>query len=90
MSTIASRTLGDAQVFPIGFGAMVLSLLSSHEVEYIEFISLCFIKGLSAFYGDTLPDEERFKLLDAVLESGCNYWDSADIYGDSEDLLGKW
>ncbi len=48
------------------------------------------LQGLSAFYGDTLPDEERFKLLDAVLESGCNYWDSADIYGDSEDLLGKW
>jgi len=68
MSSIATRKLGNAQVFPIGFGAM----------------------GLSAFYGDTLPDEERFKLLDAVLESGCNYWDSADIYGDSEELLGKW
>jgi len=68
MSAIVTRPLGNAQVFPIGFGAM----------------------GLSAFYGDTLPDEERFKLLDAVLESGCNYWDSADIYGDSEDLLGKW
>ncbi|KLO13997.1 Aldo/keto reductase [Schizopora paradoxa] len=68
MSAVANRKLGDAQVFPIGFGAM----------------------GLSAFYGEPLPDEERFKLLDAVLESGCNYWDSADIYGDSEELLGKW
>lgn len=46
--------------------------------------------GLSAFYGKPLPDEDRFKLLDAIYESGCTFWDSADIYGDSEELLGKW
>ncbi|KAH8116182.1 Aldo/keto reductase [Phellopilus nigrolimitatus] len=48
--------------------------------------------GLSAFYSKATPltDEERFKVLDAVYESGCNYWDSANIYGDSEELLAKW
>jgi aryl-alcohol dehydrogenase-like predicted oxidoreductase len=46
--------------------------------------------GLSAFYGPTLPDEERFKLLDTVYERGVTLWDTADIYGDSEDLIGKW
>ncbi|KAK0447349.1 NADP-dependent oxidoreductase domain-containing protein, partial [Desarmillaria tabescens] len=35
-------------------------------------------------------DEERFKILDAAYEKGCRHWDSADIYGDSELLIGKW
>jgi len=46
--------------------------------------------GLSAFYGQPLPDEQRFKVLDAIYESGCTNWDTADIYGDSEELLGRW
>ncbi|KAJ8093213.1 Aldo-keto reductase str7 [Marasmius tenuissimus] len=46
--------------------------------------------GLSMAYGAVDSDEERFKVLDAVLASGCNHWDTSDLYGDSEDLLGKW
>ncbi|KAI0063928.1 Aldo/keto reductase [Artomyces pyxidatus] len=46
--------------------------------------------GIAAFYGDPLPDEERLKILDAVYEAGCTNWDTADIYKDSEDLIGKW
>ncbi|KAH8826665.1 Aldo/keto reductase [Flagelloscypha sp. PMI_526] len=46
--------------------------------------------GLSAFYGKVGTDEERFKVLDAVYESGSTFWDTADIYGDSQELLGKW
>ena len=46
--------------------------------------------GIAAFYGKALPDEERFKVLDAALAAGATYWDSANIYGDSEELLGKW
>lgn len=46
--------------------------------------------GIAAFYGDTQPDEERFKVLDAALASGCNHWDTSNIYGDSEELIGKW
>ncbi|KAG7085847.1 Aldo-keto reductase str7, variant 2 [Marasmius oreades] len=30
------------------------------------------------------------QVLDAALAAGCNHWDSADIYGDSEELIGKW
>ncbi|PFH44832.1 hypothetical protein AMATHDRAFT_10675 [Amanita thiersii Skay4041] len=48
------------------------------------------LMGLSAFYGQVGSDEERFKVLDAVFEEGCTFWDTADIYGDSEDLVGKW
>jgi len=30
------------------------------------------------------------KVLDAVYESGCTFWDTADVYGDNEELIGKW
>ncbi len=46
--------------------------------------------GLSAFYGSTEPDSERFKVLDRAYELGATNWDSADVYLDSEDLVGKW
>ncbi|CAF9923888.1 MAG: hypothetical protein GOMPHAMPRED_003477 [Gomphillus americanus] len=46
--------------------------------------------GLSAFYGSVESDEERFKVLDRAYEIGATNWDSSDIYGDNEDLIGKW
>ncbi|KAG8163403.1 hypothetical protein KVR01_006700 [Diaporthe batatas] len=46
--------------------------------------------GLSTFYGKVKPDEERYAVLDHVYESGCLNWDTADMYADSEDLLGRW
>lgn len=46
--------------------------------------------GLSAFYGKVDSDEERFKVLDRAYELGETFWDSADMYGDNEDLIGKW
>lgn len=46
--------------------------------------------GLSAFYGKPKPDNERFAVLDRVFERGELFWDTADMYQDSEDLLGNW
>lgn len=46
--------------------------------------------GLSAFYGAPDSDEVRLQFLDRLYELGCLNWDSADMYMDSEDLLGKW
>lgn len=46
--------------------------------------------GLSGFYGKTGSDEDRFKILDKAYDMGETFWDSADIYLDSEDLIGKW
>ena len=43
----------------------------------------------SAFYGEPKPDEERFKVLDKAYEAGDLFWDSADIYKDNEDLIGR-
>ncbi|KAL7626080.1 hypothetical protein AAE478_002850 [Parahypoxylon ruwenzoriense] len=48
------------------------------------------LMGLSSFYGVPPSDEERFKFLDRAHELGCTHWDSAALYGDSEELLGKW
>jgi len=49
------------------------------------------LMGLSAAYGSKFgSDEERFEILDAAVELGLTNWDTSDVYGDSEDLLGKW
>ena len=44
----------------------------------------------SSAYGPTPPDEERLKFLDDLYATGCTFWDTADVYGESEDLLAKW
>ncbi|RFU79638.1 aldo-keto reductase yakc [Trichoderma arundinaceum] len=46
--------------------------------------------GISAFYGATEPDEQRLKVLDHLYETGERFWDTANVYGDSEELIGKW
>jgi aryl-alcohol dehydrogenase-like predicted oxidoreductase len=46
--------------------------------------------GLSSFYGKPRLGEERLKFLDNIYAAGEIHWDSADMYGDSEDLLGKY
>ncbi|KAI1854093.1 hypothetical protein JX265_003584 [Neoarthrinium moseri] len=46
--------------------------------------------GMSFMYGAAPSDEERFAVLDRALELGATHWDTSDMYGDSEELLGKW
>lgn len=49
------------------------------------------LMGLSSHsYGPPPDDEERFALLDRAYEIGARFWDSSDLYGDNEELLGKW
>ncbi|ORY08914.1 aldo-keto reductase, putative [Clohesyomyces aquaticus] len=48
------------------------------------------LMGLSVFYGKPKPDNERLDLLDQAYEMGERFWDTADMYGDNEDLLCKW
>ncbi|CAI6338553.1 unnamed protein product [Periconia digitata] len=48
------------------------------------------LMGLSTFYGPAKPDNERLALLDEAHKMGQRFWDSADLYGDSEELLNKW
>ncbi|KAJ7506025.1 NADP-dependent oxidoreductase domain-containing protein [Mycena galericulata] len=48
------------------------------------------VMGISAGYGAIDTDEERLKVLDAAYAAGTTFWDKANVYGDSEDLIGKW
>jgi aryl-alcohol dehydrogenase-like predicted oxidoreductase len=50
-------------------------------------------------FGWTVDDRESFRLLDAALDEGLNFIDTADVYsrwvsghkgGESETVLGKW
>ncbi|KAJ7863976.1 NADP-dependent oxidoreductase domain-containing protein [Mycena olivaceomarginata] len=46
--------------------------------------------GIAIGYGAVESDEERLKVLDAAYAAGSTFWDTANVYGDSEDLIGKW
>jgi aryl-alcohol dehydrogenase-like predicted oxidoreductase len=45
---------------------------------------------LGTFFGIPAADEETsHKIYDAYAAAGGNFIDTADIYGDSEEVLGK-
>ena len=48
------------------------------------------LMSLGHAYGDAGDDETRLAFLDKLWEMGETFWDDADIYGDSEELVGKW
>ncbi|CAF1176637.1 unnamed protein product [Rotaria sp. Silwood1] len=56
------------------------------QVSAIGFGAMVSAKG----YGTPETDEERFKVYDRAIELGSNFFDTADVYGDSEDLLGRY
>ncbi|CCM00122.1 uncharacterized protein FIBRA_02149 [Fibroporia radiculosa] len=45
--------------------------------------------GIGAFYGNTDMDE-AFRTLTYAADRGVTFWDTADMYGASEAVLGKW
>jgi aryl-alcohol dehydrogenase-like predicted oxidoreductase len=47
------------------------------------------LMSLGSAHGPAGSDEERLFFLDKACELGARNWDSADIYGDTEALLGK-
>ncbi|KAF2800221.1 Aldo/keto reductase [Melanomma pulvis-pyrius CBS 109.77] len=46
--------------------------------------------GLSSGYGTVEENDARFAVLDRALELGTTFWDTSDVYADSEDLLRLW
>lgn len=48
------------------------------------------LMSLGNAYGHAGSDEDRLAFLDKAYELGARNWDGADIYGDTEELLGKW
>ena len=82
------QVFGDKTFNAIGYGGMGLSIAYGAvgtdedrlKVRYLHFLCPC--SGLLTLV--------RIKVLDAVYESGCTFWDTADVYGDNEELIGKW
>ncbi|KAJ5247488.1 Aldo/keto reductase [Penicillium chermesinum] len=48
------------------------------------------LMGTTGIYGAPRTNDETFELLDAAFERGEIFWDTADKYGNSEDVLGAW
>ncbi|KAI1506625.1 putative aldo-keto reductase [Biscogniauxia marginata] len=41
-------------------------------------------------YGSVPGEEELLAVLDRAFELGSIFWDTSDLYGDNEELVGKW
>lgn len=45
-------------------------------------------------FGNSVSEEEAFKIMDCAREAGLNFFDTADLYGknwgDTETVIGKW
>ncbi|PSR80994.1 NADP-dependent oxidoreductase domain-containing protein [Coniella lustricola] len=48
------------------------------------------LMGLSIAYGPVPSEQDRLALLDHAWSLGATFWDTAQMYGDSEELVGKW
>jgi len=46
--------------------------------------------SLGGAYGQKDSVEEKLKVLDRAYEIGERFWDTADIYADSEERIGEW
>lgn len=33
---------------------------------------------------------QLFQIFDFLYENGCTHWDTADVYGEGEALIGEW
>lgn len=48
------------------------------------------IMSLGHAYGHAGDTPTRLKILDDIYKQGITTWDDADVYGDTEDLVGEW
>lgn len=46
--------------------------------------------SIGGFYGPSGTLDEKIALLDHAHATGLRFWDIADVYGDSEDVVGEW
>ncbi|OJJ54909.1 hypothetical protein ASPSYDRAFT_159193 [Aspergillus sydowii CBS 593.65] len=60
-----------------------------HDGPKVSAVGLGF-GSFTGFYGPPGTTEERITRLDHAHAIGSRFWDLADIYGDSEDLVGEW
>jgi len=80
------RKIGSSSVPPIGFGAMGFAgFYGATESDEDRFK----VSGLINYIRSRVSCIP-YKLLDAAYAQGCTHWDSANIYNDSEEVIGKW
>ena len=50
--------------------------------------------GITAFYGDSMPDDKALELLQQVYDAGCRHYDTAEVYATkekyNESILGTF
>lgn len=46
--------------------------------------------SLGGFYGSAGTLDEKVALLEHAHATGLRFWDMADVYADSEDVVGEW
>ena len=48
------------------------------------------LMSIGGVYGKAGPLDETVAFLDHAHSTGQRFWDTADIYGESEDIIGEW
>ncbi|KAG6809781.1 hypothetical protein H0H92_014765 [Tricholoma furcatifolium] len=88
LKAIPTRQLGKngPTVSAIGFGTMgEFDYLCGFRWELIERW-----KGIGASIYGSSDDKESFDALTYAANRGMTFWDTSDIYGNSEALIGQW
>jgi aryl-alcohol dehydrogenase-like predicted oxidoreductase len=85
-ASLPTRKIGTHDVTALGYGAMGIAAFYGQIPGDEERLKVCF--AFEACPIDTAHARSQF--LDTLYESGCTFWDSADVYADSEELIGKW
>ncbi|KAG1764068.1 hypothetical protein EV702DRAFT_1216978 [Suillus placidus] len=60
--------------------------IGTDDISAISFGAM----GIGAYYECFKVKRECHAVLDKAYELGCTFWDTANIYGDSKELIGKW
>ena len=84
--SLPSGKIGNDEVNGIGFGLMGLSAFYGPVPPDEERFEV----GEFSYLRSVLLLITLFQVLDAAFDFGCRTWDTADVYGDSEELVGKW
>ncbi|KAG8221407.1 NADP-dependent oxidoreductase domain-containing protein [Butyriboletus roseoflavus] len=88
-----TRTIGNTPVSAIGFGAMGISAYYGDVESDEERLKVSIDHSPYTQFNTTvllIPIDMMGQVFDAAFKNGCTFWDTANIYGDSEELIGKW
>ncbi|KAI0832054.1 NADP-dependent oxidoreductase domain-containing protein [Trametes gibbosa] len=82
----------DSNVTAIGFGAMGIAAFQSTTIPEEQQMTMYTLVVMCdhPLVRDTQHESRGPELLDAVYESGCANWDTADAYNSSEVFICKW